>query len=222
LALLDRAIVKLLPVVPRQAVRRLSTRYIAGPELSDATRVVDELNAGGKLATIDVLGEEVLDRAAASRLVDAYQEVLAGLERSGLDSHVSVKPTALGLKLDLELCRENLAAVVDDAAAGGNFVRIDTEDSSTTSDTLRLYRELRESGRENVGVVLQSYLRRTVADAARSPTSSRTCGSARASTPSRPSSPSPISTRCGRASSRRSTPCSTPMRTSGSRRTTSG
>jgi proline dehydrogenase len=164
LALLDRAIVKLLPVVPRQAVRRLSTRYIAGPELSDATRVVDELNAGGKLATIDVLGEEVLDRAAASRLVDAYQEVLAGLERSGLDSNVSVKPTALGLKLDLELCRENLAAVVDDAAAGGNFVRIDTEDSSTTSDTLRLYRGLRESGRENVGVVLQSYLRRTVAD----------------------------------------------------------
>ena len=164
MALLDRAIVKLLPVVPRQVVRRISTRYIAGPELSDATRVVGELNAGGKLATVDVLGEEMLETAAASRLVDAYQEVLAELEHSRLDSNVSVKPTALGLKLDLDLCRENLAAVVDDAAARGNFVRIDMEDSSTTSDTLRIYRELRESGRENVGVVLQSYLRRTVAD----------------------------------------------------------
>ena len=164
MALLDRAIVKLLPAVPRQVVRRISTRYIAGPELRDAMRVVGELNVGGKLATVDVLGEEVLEAAAASRLVAAYREVLAEIERSGLDSNVSVKPTALGLKLDLDLCRENLAAVVDDAAARGNFVRIDMEDSSTTSDTLRLYRELRESGRENVGVVLQSYLRRTVAD----------------------------------------------------------
>jgi proline dehydrogenase len=164
LALLDRAIVKLLPAVPRQVVRRISTRYIAGPELSDATRVVDELNAGGKLATVDVLGEEVLEAAAASRLAEAYKEVLAEIERLGLDSNVSVKPTALGLKLDLDLCRENLAVVVDDAAARGNFVRIDMEDSSTTSNTLRLYRQLRESGRDNVGVVLQSYLRRTVAD----------------------------------------------------------
>jgi proline dehydrogenase len=164
LALLDRAIVKLLPAVPRQVVRRISARYIAGPELRDATRVVAELNAGGKLATVDVLGEEVLETAAASRLVDAYKEVLAEIEHLGLDSNVSVKPTALGLKLDLDLCRENLAVVVDDAAARGNFVRIDMEDSSTTSNTLRLYRELRESGRDNVGVVLQSYLRRTVAD----------------------------------------------------------
>jgi proline dehydrogenase len=164
LALLDRAIVKLLPVVPRQVVRRISTRYIAGPELTDATRVVGELNAGGKLATVDVLGEEVLEARAASRLVDTYKEVLAEIERLGLDSNVSVKPTALGLKLDLDLCRENLAVVVDDAAARGNFVRIDMEDSSTTSNTLRLYRELRESGRDNVGVVLQSYLRRTLAD----------------------------------------------------------
>jgi proline dehydrogenase len=164
LALLDRAIVKLLPAVPKPVVQRISSRYIAGPELRDATRVVRELNAGGKLATVDVLGEEVLDAEATRRFVDAYEDVLAEIERTGLDSNVSVKPTALGLKLDLDLCRENLAAVVDDAAARGTFVRIDMEDSSTTSDTLRLYRELRESGRENLGVVLQAYMRRTVAD----------------------------------------------------------
>jgi proline dehydrogenase len=163
-ALLDRAIVKLLPVVPKPLVQRISSRYIAGAELRDATRVVRELNADGKLATVDVLGEEVLDAEATRRYVDAYEDVLAEIERTGLDSNVSVKPTALGLKLDLDLCRENLAAVVDDAAARGNFVRIDMEDSSTTSDTLRLYRELRESGRDNVGVVLQAYMRRTVAD----------------------------------------------------------
>jgi proline dehydrogenase len=164
LALLDRAIVKLLPAVPKPVVQRISSRYIAGAELGDATRVVRGLNAGGKMATVDVLGEEVLDAEASRRFVDAYEDVLAEIERTGLESTVSVKPTALGLKLDLDLCRENLTAVVDDAATRGNFVRIDMEDSTTTTDTLRLYRELRESGRDNVGFVLQAYMRRTVAD----------------------------------------------------------
>jgi hypothetical protein len=75
-----------------------------------------------------------------------------------------VKLTGLGLKLDYDLCRENLESVVHDAARRNNFVRIDMEDSSTTDDTLRLYRELREAGHENLGVVLQAYLRRTLDD----------------------------------------------------------
>ena len=164
MALLDRAIVKLLPAVPKPVVQRISSRYIAGPELRDAPRVVRQLNAGGKMATVDVLGEEVCDAEATRRFVDEYGDVLAEIERTGLDSTVSVKPTALGLNLDLDLCRENLTAVVANAAARGNFVRIDMEDSSTTSDTLRLYRELREAGHDNVGFVLQAYMRRTVAD----------------------------------------------------------
>ena len=77
---------------------------------------------------------------------------------------MSVKPTALGLKLDYDLCRENLEAVVVDAASRGNFVRIDMEDSSTTDDTLQLYRDLRRDGHDNVGVVLQATLRRTLSD----------------------------------------------------------
>ena len=164
MALLDRAIVKLLPAVPKPVVQRISSRYIAGPEVRDATRVVRQLNAGGKMATVDVLGEEVCDAEATRRFVDEYGDVLAEIERTGLDSTVSVKPTALGLNLDLDLCRENLTAVVANAAARGNFVRIDMEDSSTTSDTLRLYRELREAGHDNVGFVLQAYMRRSVAD----------------------------------------------------------
>lgn len=165
MALLDRALVKLLPAVPKPVVQKLSSRYIAGAELADADRVVRELNAAGKMATIDVLGEEIHDAEATRRFVDAYEEVLAEIERESLDANISVKLTALGLKLDLDLCRENLVAVVGDAAGRGNFVRIDMEDSSTTDDTLRLYRELREAGHENLGVVLQAYLRRTVADA---------------------------------------------------------
>ncbi|MGH3135182.1 MAG: proline dehydrogenase family protein, partial [Gaiellaceae bacterium] len=80
------------------------------------------------------------------------------------DSNVSVKLTALGLKLGYGLCRRNLERVVSHAREIGNFVRIDMEESSTTDDTLRLYRELREAGLDNVGVVLQAYLRRTLDD----------------------------------------------------------
>jgi proline dehydrogenase len=163
-ALLDRAIVRLLPAVPRPIVQKLSERYIAGPELRDARRTVRRLNADGKMATIDVLGEEITNEEDAAAIVDAYEDVFADIERCELDSNVSVKPTGLGLKLDLDLCRDNLRALVEDAAARDNFVRIDMEDSSTTDETLRLYRELREEGHDNLGIVLQATLRRTLGD----------------------------------------------------------
>ncbi len=164
--LFDQAIVRMLPAVPRPVVRRLSAPYIAGPMLGDARATVAGLNAEGKLATVDVLGEEITRPAEAEAITQAYLDVLEAIETDGLDSSISVKLTGLGLKLDRALCRENLDAVVADAAARGTFVRIDMEDSSCTDETLALFRELRESGRDNVGVVLQAALRRTVADVA--------------------------------------------------------
>ncbi len=164
MALLDRALVRLLPAVPRPVVQRLSSRYIAGPTLDDAVRVVQRLNAKGKLATVDVLGEEASSADEARAIAGQYLDALARFDEERLDANVSVKLTALGLGLDFDLCRENLEAVVVDAAARGRFVRIDMEDSSTTDRTLVLYRELRDAGHGNVGVVLQAYLRRTLAD----------------------------------------------------------
>jgi proline dehydrogenase len=163
-ALLDRAIVKLLPAVPRPVVQRLSSRYIAGPSLDDAVRVVGRLNAKGKLATVDVLGEEVGGADEARAIAGQYHDALARFDEENLDANVSVKLTAFGLELDVELCRDILEAVVVDAATRGRFVRIDMEDSSTTDRTLALYRELRAAGHTNVGVVLQAYLRRTIHD----------------------------------------------------------
>jgi proline dehydrogenase len=165
-AIFDRAIVRLLPAVPRPVVQKLSERYIAGTELKDAREAVRRINVEGKLATIDVLGEEITTEEEAAAIVRAYQDVFADIERCGLDSNVSVKLTGLGLKLGHDLCRDNLRTVVEDAASRGNFVRIDMEDSSTTDDTLDLYRELREEGHENIGVVLQAMLRRTQSDIA--------------------------------------------------------
>jgi proline dehydrogenase len=162
--LLDRAIVRLLPAVPKPVVKLFSSPYIAGATLADAVRVVRRLNGQGKLATIDVLGEEITRVEDARAIAAAYRQVFETIEREGLDSNASVKPTALGLELSYDLCRENLESLLQEAARNDNFVRIDMEDSSTTSETLRLYRELRESGSTNVGVVLQAYLRRTLDD----------------------------------------------------------
>ena len=166
MALLDRTIVRFLPAVPRQVVRRIADRYIAGEELQDAVATVRRLNAEGSSTTIDVLGEEVGRPFEAAEIVQAYERVLAAIEEHGLDSNVSIKPTAFGLKLGYRLCRRNVEALVRAAAERGNFVRIDMEDLSTTDDTLRLYRELRWAGLDNVGVVLQARLRRTLDDVA--------------------------------------------------------
>jgi proline dehydrogenase len=162
--ILDRAIVRLLPAVPRPVVRRISSRYIAGPELADATATVRALNRTGKLATIDVLGEEITNEAETHVIARAYEEVLSEIDRRHLAANVSVKPTALGLGLDYDLCGQNLRRLVGFARIRGNFVRVDMEDATTTDATLRLYRELHAEGFDNLGIVLQASLKRTVAD----------------------------------------------------------
>jgi proline dehydrogenase len=162
----DRAIVRLLPAVPRSVVGRLSAPYIAGPTLDDARRVVLKLNADGKCATVDVLGEEVHRPAEAEAMAAAYHAALEAIARDRLAANISVKLTGLGLEIDPALCRSLVAAVVADADARGIFVRIDMEHSGVTDETLQIYRELRESGRDEVGIVLQSALHRSLADVA--------------------------------------------------------
>jgi proline dehydrogenase len=161
-SLLDKTLVRLLPAVPKPVVQLFSSRYIAGPTLADAVTTVRGLNGEGKRATIDVLGEESAREEDAEAITQAYCDVFDAIALESLDSNASVKPTALGLDLSYALCRANVESIL--RAADGNFVRIDMEDSSTTTDTLRLYRELREDGFDNVGVVLQARLRRTVDD----------------------------------------------------------
>lgn len=164
MGLFDRAVASVLPAVPRSVVKRVSAPYIAGPTLDDARRTVASLNAEGKRATVDVLGEEVHTAAEAHAIAAAYGDVFAAIHADGLDANVSVKLTGLGLKVDLELCHSLLEGLVRDARERGSFVRIDMEDASCVDDTLTLYRALRGSGLENVGIVLQAYLRRALAD----------------------------------------------------------
>ena len=163
---LNTLIVRTLPLVPRPIVRLVASRYVAGETLDDAIRAVRHLNAEGCMATLDVLGEDVTDFSETERTVSEYLEALEAILRNGLDSNLSVKLTAFGLKLDPARCRQQFRRVLDAAQARGVFVRIDMEDSSVTEETIRVYEESRGQA-PGVGLVLQAYLRRTRADVAR-------------------------------------------------------
>jgi len=164
--MLNDLIVRTLPLVPRPIVRRVASRYVAGETLDDAVRTLRELNSRGCMATLDVLGEDVTELAETGETVDEYERALAAIERERLDSNISVKLTALGLKIDSAESRRQFRRIVDTAVSTGNFVRIDMEDSSVTTETIRIYEESRNVT-DRVGLVLQAYLRRTGEDAAR-------------------------------------------------------
>jgi proline dehydrogenase len=162
--IVDRLIATSLPVVPKPLVRHFADRYMAGETLEDALATVASLNGIGAVATVDVLGEFIHERSQALRTADEYVALLDAIAREQLDSTVSVKLSALGLEFDPDLALELVTRVVEVAAGHGNRVRIDMEHSGLTDGTLAVYRTLREAGHENVGIVLQAYLRRTFDD----------------------------------------------------------
>ncbi len=159
----DKLVVWTIPFVPRFFVRRVSSRYIAGPTLDDAVRVVRDLNQQGCCATIDVLGEHITRKEEAESAVNEYLQVLERLSQEKLDSNISVKLTMLGLKLDFDFCLQNMRKLVARAREFKNFVRIDMEDSSCTTDTLNIYSALKKEF-DNVGFVIQAYMRRSLQD----------------------------------------------------------
>ena len=163
MTLLDRVIARTLPVVPKGIVRRVANRYIAGETTDEALRVVAGLNARGFRATLDILGEHIRNLDQSRRAVETYLSVLDEISRQKLDSTISVKLTQLGLKLDTAVCLDLTRRLLLRASELNNFVRIDMEDSSCTTETLHIYRELRKEF-SNVGVVVQAYLRRTLDD----------------------------------------------------------
>jgi len=145
--------------------RRLAARFVAGETIEDAITAVKDLNAAGITATLDVLGESVSEAREARAARDAYLATLERVAQVGAQSHVSLKLTQMGLDIDEGLCIENTRAIIACARSFGLFVRIDMEGSAYTERTLRLYasRFHPEFG-DAVGIVLQSYLRRTSRD----------------------------------------------------------
>jgi len=143
-----------------------ATRFVAGEDREAAIAAARGLNARGIAVSLDLLGENVTERDEAASARDAYVDILEGIDEAGVDSNISIKLTMLGLDIAPRLAEENLRAILEAAEAHGNWVRIDMEGSPYTQLTLEIFQRVWESHR-NVGVVVQSMLRRTAADVER-------------------------------------------------------
>lgn len=146
--------------------KKLTSRFVAGETLDEVIPYIRELNGENCTASFDHLNESVDNESEANREVEEYLKILDGIDRSKLRSNVSIKLTQFGLGLDPELAYRNARRVVEDAHRRGNFVRVDMEGSNVTQTTIDIFKRLRsEFGLNDVGIVLQSYLHRTYADA---------------------------------------------------------
>jgi proline dehydrogenase len=145
--------------------KRLTTRFVAGETLDEAVESIREINATGASASFDHLNEGVTRADETEGEVREYRQILARIDESGINSNVSIKLTQFGLEIDPELAYRNARAVVEEAARRGNFVRVDMEQSAVTQATIDIFKRLRaEFDLNTVGIVLQSYLRRTASD----------------------------------------------------------
>lgn len=161
--LLNTLVVHSVPLLPRPIVRYFAGRYIAGETIAQAVDTVRQLNSEGVCATIDVLGEDVFTREETVASRNQSIEVLDTIAREKLDSNLSIKLTSLGLKIDKELCVENVREIFRAAASRGIFVRVDMEDSTCTTDTIAVFTRLRAEY-PMTGIVVQAYLLRTEKD----------------------------------------------------------
>jgi proline dehydrogenase len=150
--------------VRRHGMRLGAARFVAGETLDQAVVVLRGLNGKGLLCNTTLLGEGVNDEAETRAVVESYREIFDRIAAEKLRVNVALKLTHLGLGFDEQLARANIGELVTHAASLGNFVRLDMEESTFVDATLRVFRALRESGHENVGTVLQSYLYRSPAD----------------------------------------------------------
>ncbi len=146
--------------------KRLTTRFVAGETVAETVEAIRRINADSGTASFDHLNESVTSAEETRKEVREYLHILKVIDDTGIHSNVSIKLTQFGLKIDPELAYQNARTVVEDAARRGTFVRIDMEGSDVTQITIDIFKRLRaEFGLNDVGIVLQSYLRRTLDDA---------------------------------------------------------
>jgi proline dehydrogenase len=151
-------------VLGSKFARKRSRRFVAGETLDEAIGAVRDLNARGMDVTLDHLGESVESEEQANEATDDYIRILDRLAaESGVKSTISIKPTQIGLAIDRDLCLKNMRRLAESARAHGNFVRMDMEASCYVETTLSVFYELSDEF-ENIGAVIQSYLRRSEED----------------------------------------------------------
>ena len=144
-------------------VRRSVSKFMPGEQVEDALRAAAELAGDGITTILTHLGENLTSAEEAEEVTQHYLAVLDKVAAAGLDAHISIKPTQLGLDLDRAMCVRNLHRLIDRTEARGNFLWIDMEGSPYVEPTLELYREAR-ARTPRIGLAIQAYLFRTAKD----------------------------------------------------------
>jgi proline dehydrogenase len=162
--MLNKLIITLMPYVPKPIIKSVAIKYIAGPELSDAVKTTKIIESHGGMTTIDCLGEFVSEKDRAMQEKVESLTILDAIKENNLPTYLSIKPTSLGLGIDVDFGFENIKEIVTKAEGLGIFVRLDMENSPYTTKTLDIYKKLRNLGLDNVGVVIQAYMRRSEDD----------------------------------------------------------
>lgn len=163
MSLLNNIIVSFVKILPKSVVHVFAKKYIAGSKLSDAIEVARKLNSIGICATLDVLGEAITTREESIQEKEECFRILEQISENNLDANLSIKPTSLGLSIDKEFFYSQMKEVLNKAKELNNFVRVDMEDSPYTTVTIEIFKRLQREF-DNVGIVLQAYLKRTVSD----------------------------------------------------------
>ena len=160
----NKLIAALLPYMPQSFVWVFSKRYVAGLAIDEAIKGCKELNAEGIMVTLDVLGEFIKTLEEAEVNKKEYLEIIEKAQQNKIQGNYSLKPTMFGLLLDKDVCYTHIREIVQKAASYNNFIRVDMEDSPCTDLEIELFRKLKKEFPQNVGLVLQAYLKRTRSD----------------------------------------------------------
>ncbi len=142
--------------------KAFAKRWIAGPGLDDALDLTRRLNARGLSAQINYLGEASRGKDRIKESVDVYLRIVREIKRNGLNADVALKLSEIGLDVSISFAKENYAKIVNAALKNGVFVWIDMEEHELVDDTLSIYGSFIKKG--NVGLCIQSYLKRSEAD----------------------------------------------------------
>ena len=163
MSLLNNIIIKTIPLLPKLMVKIIADKYVAGNKIKDAINKTKLLNNQDLHVTIDLLGEHVKDLNEVESVTKTYLKLLEEINLSSLKSNISVKPTHIGLDINLNTFYKNALKLVESARDKNNFIRFDMENSSTTDSTIDVFKKIHKDYK-NVGTVFQAYLKRTYSD----------------------------------------------------------
>lgn len=161
--ILNSIIINTTTLLPKSIVQLFAGKYVAGENHKTALNVVKSLNKNGFSATIDILGEHVINENEAEKITTEYIDLFDEIAENKLDCNISIKPSHIGLDLGEGVFLSNLKLLVKRAESHDNFLRIDMESSSATDITIKAYREMLQTS-TTVGTVFQAYLFRTLDD----------------------------------------------------------